>query len=135
LVGVVGPLLAVEIDLGVARLKAVGVLRLVASVLGLKTLSRGQALDQRAVDAEVLAAQARGQRLTHHCRKEGLGQFVIVEPAAIVAKGRRVEGLLAWLQIEKPAEQQVGVDALAELPLASSRRPPQPSRLQSAYRS
>src|SRR5262249_55718748 len=66
LMRLIRPLLAMKIHVGVARLETVGILRFARLVLGLKTLGRGETLDQRAIDRKMLAAQPCRQRLPHH---------------------------------------------------------------------
>ena len=46
---------------------------------------------------------------------------MVVEPTAVVREGRGVEDLLAGLQVEEPAEEQVRVGPLAQLAFAPHR--------------
>jgi hypothetical protein len=46
---------------------------------------------------------------------------VIVQPLAVLGEGRRVERVLARMQVEEPAIHQVHVDLFAQLPFAADR--------------
>ena len=69
----------------------------------------------------MLAAQPGGQGLRHHGVEEGAGQRGVVEALAVVREHGRDERVVAGLEVEEPAEEQVGVDPLAELALAADR--------------
>jgi hypothetical protein len=71
-VRVVAATLAVEVHLAIARLEAIAVAAVVIrSILAHEALDRRVALDQRAVDGEVLvAAQPRLHRATHDAVEE-----------------------------------------------------------------
>ena len=120
----VGPLLTVEIDFGVARFEAVAVGRilrvlLVGRLFGLETLGAGEALDERAIDAEVFAAQVLRNRFGDDGVEEGFGEAVRFQALAVLGEGGGIEGVFAGLQVEEPAEEKVEVDLFAKLAFAS----------------
>jgi len=77
-------------------------------------------LDQRAVHAEVLARQQSALLGHLHRRVEQLGHRVVLdEPVAVLAEHRVVPHAVLDGQAHEPAEQQVVLNLLDELPLAA----------------
>lgn len=134
--GFVGSLLAAEVDVDVARLEtitvdlvAVGInnIELVVVAIdaivfgrfGLKALGTGEALDDGAVHAEMFAAEILGQRFVRHGIEEGLGESVLFQSLAVLGEGAGIEGFVAGLHVEEPAEEEAEVDLFAELSFAA----------------
>ena len=67
----------------------------------------------------MLAAQIGGDGLTHDGIEKRPGQIVVVEPRPVVSERGGVKRDVARLQVEKPAKEQIGVDAFAELAFAA----------------
>jgi hypothetical protein len=63
------------------------ILLVIRCVLGLETLDAGEALDERAVDAEVFAAQVLRDRFGDHGIEEGLGEPVRFQSFAVLGEG------------------------------------------------
>src|SRR4051794_37727112 len=115
LMGGVRALLAVEVDPAIARTSAVRARRRRWLILGSKALETGGGLDQRTVYAEVLIAQQMQSLGLEHDRVEELAADAVAEhPRAVLRKGAVVEAGLEQIHIEKPAEQQVVGQFLAE---------------------
>jgi len=89
-------------------------------VLGPKALHGRPRLEQCAVDAEVIAAHQVGN-LSSDREEERRRHVVLHQTRAVLGEGARVEGRLEHVHVEEPAEQQVVLELLAELPLASER--------------
>ena len=93
-----------------------------AGLLALEALERSPRLDQRPVHGEVLVReQVKPARLFHHGAEELARHLVLQQPRAVARKGRVVEARLVGLQVQKPAEQKVVVQLLAQQPLAAYR--------------
>ena len=52
---------------------------------------------------------------------EALENVALLKPLAVLGEGGSVEGLVAGLHVEKPAEEQVEINLLAQLPFAADR--------------
>ncbi|MFO0878008.1 MAG: hypothetical protein U0840_11705 [Gemmataceae bacterium] len=119
--GRIASLLAVEIHGGIAGLKPLASPE-ASSVLffGRKLSALARLLDERAVDAEVLAALPAVIASATTVEKRP-GQKMLVEPRAVLAEAGGVEGVVAGLQVQKPPEQQIGIDAFTQLPFAADR--------------
>jgi len=61
------------------------------------------------------------RRLGAHRREELRGHFVFQQPVSIPTECAGIESFLDHVHVEKPAEQQVVLKLLAELPLAPDR--------------
>jgi hypothetical protein len=95
---------------------------LVVVVLLLEALERRPRLDQRPVHREVVGAhQPRLVSLLDDGPQELARRVVNDQPVAVVREDRRHEARLAHVHVEQPAEEQVVVELLAELPLAAHR--------------
>jgi hypothetical protein len=92
----------------------------VRAILAPHALVARPSLDQRAVNAEVLARQQ--PALLGHVHR-GVEQFghrlVLDQPVAVLAEHRVVPHRVVDRQAHEPAEQQVVVDLLDQLPLAA----------------
>src|SRR5258708_13576858 len=104
--GLVRPLLAMKVSLGVASLAAAaGSWVLVRGrALRHEALHAGPGFDQRAVDREVLA----GEELAHlrqaeHAGHELARDVAVQEPVAVLAEHRGLPHLLVHRQPPKPA--------------------------------
>ena len=117
----VGALLAVEIHFRVAALEAVGVvgavrILLLGLLLGHEALDGSVRLDQGAVDAEVVL---RGLVLPEG-PSDGAGEergrnAQGIESWPVVREDRGVKSVGGRVHVQKPAEQQVGIDAFNQL--------------------
>ena len=128
--GGVGARLAAEVRLGVAPARR---RRLVAGRPGwsfaivpavdrLEALHRGPRLDQRAVDAEVLARQKPlHPRLRQQRRQEARGDRPFEETIAVLGKGGVIPHRLVRPQPDKPAEQEIELHPLHQLALRAYR--------------
>lgn len=119
--GLVGALLAVKVDARIARVIR---RRLVVRrrVLPLEALEARPRVDERAVDAELIATDQPGPlRRLDHGAKELPGRVARHEPIPILREDRRIEARLLHIHIEEPAKHEVVVELLAELPLAAHR--------------
>ena len=146
-VGLVRPLLALEIDLGVAALEPVAIIAVDRRrcVVGFEALVRRPRLQQRPIHREMIRRHVATQlRLDHHRSEEPIGDLMIQQPLPVLRERGRVEGPVIDRQIEEPLEQHVVVQPFAERPLRADRvhrhqhrglqqrlrrhRPPPPSR-------
>ncbi len=79
-------------------------------------------LNQRAVDRKVLVARKpRADRLRDDSCGESLRESVFSKALAIVREHRRHKDILVGTHVEKPAEQQVGLESSTELALGANR--------------
>ena len=60
-------------------------------------------------------------RLGHHFIKELLAQPVLQQPLAVLGEHRRVEAGLHEVHVQKPPEEEVVIQLLAEGPLTADR--------------
>ncbi len=124
LVRLVGPLLAVKVDVRITGPEAVVVGRILLSARSPHRSAgsswAGEALDQGAIDAEVLAAQTLRQRLGDDGLEEGLGEAVRSSRSRFLVKvvASKASSLGC---IQKPAEEKVEVNLLAQLAFAANR--------------
>ena len=119
LVRLVAAFLAVEVHRRVARI--VG-RRAVLRALLLEALERRPRFDQRAVDGEVFGRhQAALLRDRDHTFEEEPRHVGLEHSLLVLREARRVEALLVEVHVEEEAEQQVVVEPLAELSLATHR--------------
>jgi hypothetical protein len=109
---VVGALLAVEV-----RTIAAIVVR---SILGAEALVRRPRLDQRAVHGEVIVTHEALRLLVHRSEKL-LCHLAVQQPVAVLGEDRMVPHRVVHAQAHEPAEQQVVVQLLDQLPLRADR--------------
>jgi hypothetical protein len=112
-----------EIDLGVATLEAIVVIRVVAisSFFGLEAFDGRIGLDQGAIDREVFDADQPGLDGAAHRPVEKVSdQPVGLQAFAVVRKDRGVKNLLIDPQVQKPAEQKIVINAFDELGLGAN---------------
>src|SRR5260370_20005077 len=112
-------LLAMEAALGVAPTAAMAFSRWrIAAVLRHKALHTRPSLDQGAVNREVLTGeQLADLRKVQQARKE-LGRDIAVEqPIPVLAEYRRIPHRIIRCEPDEPAEQQIVVELLHQLPL------------------
>jgi hypothetical protein len=84
-----------------------------------EALDGGVALDEGAVDAEVLVTgEAGADGPVPHRREERRRGAAAIQPRPVVREGGGVEDPLRRVHPAEPAEEQVGVDALDKLALA-----------------
>ena len=118
LVGRVRALLAMKVDRGIPRI--VGWLVGDWLVLGPEALEAGRGFDQRPVHREVLIRQqAESAGRQHDLVKELLRHVMVEEPLTILAERARVEAGFDQIHPQKPAEQLVVLQLLAEGPLTA----------------
>lgn len=85
-------------------------------------LQRGQRLQQRPVDGEVLLRDGLvALRLLRDRRQKLLSCSMFEQSLRILREGRVVQRRVTDVETEEPLEEQVIVQALAELPLAAQR--------------
>jgi len=121
-----------EVDFRVTPLAA----RRAVSVLGLEALLRGPGFDQGAVDAEVFVGhQPEALRRRHYAAAELPREVFCQPPVAVMGEGGVVPYGRVHPQPHEPAEQQIEVQLLHELPLTAhgvedlqERSPQQPLR-------
>ena len=117
-VGLVRPPLAAEVAVAVPPAGR----RLAGAVLRPEALHAGPGLDQRAVDAEVLARQQPPHLRPVEQRRQELGRDVALEqPVAVLGEGRVVPDRIVDAEPDEPAEQEVEVEPLHQLPLRADR--------------
>src|SRR5947209_8261732 len=106
-----------EAALGVAaRTLAV----VVAPVLPPETFDRRPRLDQRAVDREVIARQQLLHlRLRQHGCQELRRDLALQQPVAVLGESRVIPDRIIYPKSNKPAEQQVELQALHQLALGA----------------
>ena len=132
---VVLALLAMEVALAIARPAATARARgWTAAILRHKALQAGPRLNQRAIDREVLARQqlAHLRQVQHGDKK--LGRDIAVEqPIPVLAEHGRIPHGIIHREAYEPAEQQIVVELLHQLPFRANReerlqqqRPQQP---------
>ena len=115
---VVAAPLAMEVALAVAPRAG----RVARAVLRPEALQAGPGLQQRAVDREVLARQQPLDLVVRQHRGEKLGRHLALQqPVAVLGEGRGVPHRVLDAEPDKPAEQQVVVDPLDQLPLRADR--------------
>ena len=96
--------------------------RLAAAVLRPEALHAGPGLDQRAVDREVLVRQQRLDLGLGQHRAQELGRDLALEqPVAVLGEHRHVPDRIVDAEPDEPAEQQVVVELLHQLPLRAHR--------------
>src|SRR6201988_4418289 len=107
-----------------------------ATVLRYKALHAGPRFDQRPIDREMLA----GEQFSHlrqieHAGKELGGDIPVEQPVPVLAKYRRIPDRLVRRKPDEPAEEQIEVELLHQLPFRAHRierlqqqRPQQPLR-------
>ena len=118
-VGLPAALLAVEVHFRVA---ATATPRWVILVAGAVALLRRPRLEERPVHAEVVVRQQPAAAGLRAHRKEELTRDVVRKQARpVLRERRRIERLVADVQVQEPFEQQVVLQPLAELPLAAHR--------------
>ena len=128
--GVVAPLLAVEVPAAIAA----AVRRLVGAVLGAEALHRRPGLDQRAVDREVLAAQELPNVRVAEDRRQEFGRdLALKQPVAVGREDGRMPDRIVDPEPHEPAEQEIVVELLDQQPFRAHRvkrrqqqRPQQP---------
>jgi hypothetical protein len=121
-VGVVLAPLAVEIALAVAPRAG----RIARTVFRAKTVHARPRLQRHAVDRKMLARQqALHFALRQHRGKELLRHLAREQPVAVLRECRGVPHWVLNTQPDKPAEQQIVISPLDQLPLpsGSNRRP------------
>src|SRR5436309_661865 len=117
-VGRVASLLTPEVHLGVASATLWGLL----SAPGAKALHRGTSLDQSPVHREVFVRQQSAPAsLLDHLSEELPEQIRLQQPLPVLGECRRVEGRPHSRQVQKPPEQKVVLQPLAEQPLRPHR--------------
>ena len=118
LVSLVPPLLASEIDAGVARV----VRRRLGLILRLKALLARPRLDQRAVHREVLLRQ---EPLLPGLLQDGIEEahvdLAAQKPRTVLRVHRRIPHAVVHSQAHEPAVEDVEVELLHQLPLAADR--------------
>ena len=115
---VVAPPLAMKVALAVAPRTG----RVARAVLRAQALGASPSLQQRPVDREMLVRQQPLDLLVRQHRGEKLARHIAVEqPVAVLGEGGRVPYRVRDAEPDKPAEQQVGVDPLDQLPLRTDR--------------
>ena len=115
-VSIVLPALALEVA------PAVAVPRPLVRVLLLEALKRRPRLYQRRIDREVLVANPMlGLREPNHLRKKQVGHLVFQHPCLVLLVRRVVEHRLIRIHVQEPAEEQIVLQPLAELPLRADR--------------
>src|SRR5437764_627366 len=67
------------------------------------------------------AQQAQPSRLAHHLIEEPLGNLMLEQPSAVLGEHRGVKAGLQQAHIQKPTEQEVVIEFLAEGALAADR--------------
>ena len=112
--------LATEVALGVAP--AAARRGRFAAVLRHKALHAGPGLDQRAVNREMVAGQKLAKlRQVQHAGKE-LGRDIAIEQAIpVLAEYRGIPDRIVRRQSDEPAEQQIIVELLHQLPFRAHR--------------
>jgi hypothetical protein len=116
LVGVVPPALALKIT------PAIAVTRPLIRALFLEALQRRPRLNQRRIHREVLIANPTlGLREPHDLSKEQVRHLVLQQPRLVLGERGVVEDRLVGVKVQEPAEQQIILEALAELPLRTDR--------------
>ncbi len=115
--GLIGPLLAVEVPLGIAPGT---VSTVVLPVLAPEALQRRPCLDQGAVHREVFARQqSLHARLRQHRRQELRRDLAFKQPVAVLGEGRMVPNRVVHPEADEPAEQQVERQTLHQLALGT----------------
>ena len=91
-------------------------------VLWIKALQARPGFNQRPVDGEVFHRQEVPlPRLGQHAREEGLRDIAIQQALPVLRERRRVPDRLVHVQPDEPAEQQVVIQLLHQLPLTAHR--------------
>ena len=102
---------------------AAGAWRIARAILWAKALHAGPGVDQGAIDREMVGRQQgldlpqrqkAGQKLLRHIRRK--------EAVTVVAEHRRMPHARVNRQADEPAKEQIVVDLLHQLPLASHRK-------------
>src|SRR5258705_406296 len=96
--------------------------RLAAAILRNKALHAGPSLDQHAVDREVLA----GEKLTNlrqieKARKKLGRNIAVQQPVPVLAEHGRIPHRIVCREADEPAEQQIIVELLHQLPFRAHR--------------
>ena len=116
-VGGIAPPLPMEVHRGIARI--IG-RRRSAGALPLEALVPGPGLDQRAVDREVLGREQLARLgLGQHALEEGPRDVALEQPLPILGEHGGVPDRVIHAQAHEPAEEQVVIQLLHELPLAA----------------
>jgi hypothetical protein len=119
--GGVAALLPPVVDVRVPA-AASGTPRTLIVILRPEALERGPGLEQRAVDGEVMARHELAPLgLRDHRGEEPVGHLVLENSVAVLGEAGGVEGHLLDVHVEEPLEEQVVLEALAELALAPHR--------------
>jgi hypothetical protein len=135
-VRLVAPLLATEVHPRVAHAPPIPVRVIVAVAIQaftplrrrlepldlLEALERGVALQERAVDGEVVLADETGLEGHHHdAVAELLGNVQAVQPLAVDAEDAVIKARLVGGHVQEPAQEHVEGDPLAQRTLRSQR--------------
>src|SRR5439155_7126265 len=121
LMGFVASFLAVKIHPAVARISPILISRPIFS-LGSKILKARPGLDQSPIHRKMIVThQPRSSGLPNHRLKEQPPHLVLHQSLAVLAEHRRIKTFFHQLHVQKPAKQQIVVQLLAKLPLASHR--------------
>ena len=116
LVGGIAPLLPAEVDGRVPGIIVRG--RRGWLVRGLHALMAGPGLQERPVHGKVLGRdEVRCARLGQNRREKGLGDVALEQPVPVLGKHGRIPDGIVHGQPNEPAEQEVVVQLLHELPL------------------
>ena len=109
-----------EVNRGVAQV-SVGCTGRVA-VLGFEALQAGCRLNQGSIHREVLVRQqSLPVRFQHHFTEQSLAHSMLQQPLPILGEGGGIETGLNDVHIQKPPEEEVVVQLLAECPFTAHR--------------
>src|SRR5437867_8137747 len=121
LMGFVASFLAVKIHPAVSRISPILGSRPIFS-LGSKAPAACPGLDQSPIHRKMIVAHQPGSSgLPNHRLEKQTPHLVLHQPLAVLAENRGIEAFFDQLYVQKPTKQQIVVQLLAKLPLASHR--------------